>query len=340
MKNKSLAAFTAIIFMFSIVGIAEAVTLTFQEPDFDWYHATYTDWDGATPYHIWYKGDYWTQTFNSTGLDKATNLTLNLVFNTWILAPNVPVYFDVLVNGIDVGDITIYASGYPDPVTMFTGDFSFSPIAGPTFSLKLVVKSDIDPPYSGSPSLVIADGVSYAELTAIPGLPEPERITKLVTADLNGDGQDDLAGLTSDGQIYYTLDLSTWNQIQGSLNQLITGDFNGDGNADLAGLTSDGQIYYTIDLETWVHIQGVLNQLVAGDLNRDGADDLAGLAGDGSIYYTINFADWVVIPGRLAQMTTGNLTQASEEQLVGSTDSGQLFMSLNLSSWTNIPAPH
>jgi hypothetical protein len=68
MKKKALAVFAAIMLMFSVVGIAGAVNLTFQEPDFDWYLATYTDWDGATPYHIWYQGDYWTQSFISTGL--------------------------------------------------------------------------------------------------------------------------------------------------------------------------------------------------------------------------------------------------------------------------------
>jgi len=168
MKNKFLAIFAGVILMFSIVGVAEAVTLTFQEPDFDWYHATYTDWDGATPYHIWYAGDYWAQTFNSTGLDSATHLLFNFVFNTWELAPGVPVYLDVLVNDIDVGDITIYSSGYPVAFTTLTGGFSFGPIEGPSFTLKLVVKSDIDPPYSGSPSIEIADGASYAELTSSP----------------------------------------------------------------------------------------------------------------------------------------------------------------------------
>ncbi|MGA7877355.1 MAG: S-layer homology domain-containing protein [Desulfoferrobacter sp.] len=168
MKNKCLTVFAAVMFMFCMAGRGNAVTLTFADPDFEWYHATYTDWDGATPYHIWYAGDYWAQTFNSTGLDSATHLLFNFVFYTLELVPGVPVYLDVLVNDIVVGGITIYSSGYPVAFTTLNGGFLFDPIEGPSFSLKLIVRSDIDPPYSGSPSLVIEDGASYAVLTSSP----------------------------------------------------------------------------------------------------------------------------------------------------------------------------
>lgn len=84
----------------------------------------------------------------------------------------------------------------------------------------------------------------------------------MVAGDFNGDSLSDLAGLTSDGSIYYTTNLSTWTQIPGMLNQLVVGDFDGDGKLDdLAGLTSVGTIYYTTDLQTWTQIPGVLSEL-------------------------------------------------------------------------------
>ncbi len=123
-----------------------------------------------------------------------------------------------------------------------------------------------------------------------------------VLSDFDGDGLSDLAGLTSDGLIFYTTDLSTWAQIPGVLNQLVAGDFNGDGSSDLAGLTSDGLIFYTVNLSTWTQIPGVLDQLVVGDFNGDGISDLAGLTSDGLIFYTTNLSTWTQIPGVLAEL--------------------------------------
>lgn len=42
--------------------------------------------------------------------------------------------------------------------------------------------------------------------------PQPEQLTsqRLATGDFNGDGKDDLVGLTQAGQIYYTTDLLNW----------------------------------------------------------------------------------------------------------------------------------
>jgi hypothetical protein len=76
-------------------------------------------------------------------------------------------------------------------------------------------------------------------------------LSQLVAADLNGDGRDDLAGINSAGQIYYTTDLTSWYWIPGTLSQLVAADLNGDGRGDLAGINSAAQIYYTTDLTSW-----------------------------------------------------------------------------------------
>ncbi|MDS4026269.1 MAG: hypothetical protein RKO25_04655, partial [Candidatus Contendobacter sp.] len=49
-----------------------------------------------------------------------------------------------------------------------------------------------------------------------------------------------LAGLTTNGQVYYTYSFINWTHVPGQLNQLQVGDFNGDGRDDLAGLASNG----------------------------------------------------------------------------------------------------
>ncbi len=119
--------------------------------------------------------------------------------------------------------------------------------------------------------------------------------------DMNGDGTADLAGLTSAGQIWYTLDRRTWTNIPGQLSQLVAGDLNADGRADLAGVNGAGQIWYTLDRRTWTNISGWLNQINIRDLNGDGRADIVGLSVR-SIYYTTNLSIWTNIPGQLTAL--------------------------------------
>jgi hypothetical protein len=51
---------------------------------------------------------------------------------------------------------------------------------------------------------------------------------------------DELAGLSADGRIFISLDLTTWIELPGSFVKLIKGDFNGDGIDDLGGLNETG----------------------------------------------------------------------------------------------------
>jgi len=153
-----------------------------------------------------------------------------------------------------------------------------------------------------------------------------------------------LAGLTSAGRIYYTLDRATWVNIPGQLSQLQVGDLNGDGQADLVGLTSAGKIYYTLNRSTWVNIPGTLAQLVVGDLDGNGYADLAGLTSAGNIYYITNPAFlyfspvvWQKIPGQLSQLQVGDFDGDGQADLAGLTDAGRIYYTLNLNTWVNIP---
>ncbi len=155
--------------------------------------------------------------------------------------------------------------------------------------------------------------------------------------DFNGDGETDMAGLTSTGLIFYTTNRSTWRQIPGRLDQLVVGDFDGDGLSDLAGLTSDGLIFYTTDRSTWTQIPGVLEQLFVGDFNGDGISDLAGLTSNGLIFYTTNRSTWTQIPGVLEQLVVGDFNNDGRSDLAGLTANGLIFYTTNLSTWTQIP---
>ncbi|MFZ1643664.1 MAG: M6 family metalloprotease domain-containing protein [Candidatus Contendobacter sp.] len=146
-----------------------------------------------------------------------------------------------------------------------------------------------------------------------------------------------LAGLTANGQIYYTTNLSTWTQVPGELVQLRVGDLNGDGKTDLAGLASNGSIWYTTNLNDWANIPGQLAQLRVGDFNGDGHADLAGLASNGSIWYTTNLHDWANVPGQLAQLRVGDFNGDGKADLAGLAGNGSIWYTTNLNDWANVP---
>jgi hypothetical protein len=71
----------------------------------------------------------------------------------------------------------------------------------------------------------------------------------VVTGDFNGDGRQDVAGRTDNGQWWVSLSTgsgfsnylwTTWNEAAG-WQHVIAGDFTGDGKTDIAGMTSSGQ---------------------------------------------------------------------------------------------------
>ena len=146
-----------------------------------------------------------------------------------------------------------------------------------------------------------------------------------------------LAGLNSNGQIYYTPNLTNWTQIGGQLNRILIGDLNQDGQNDLVGLASNGTIWYTTNLNNWTNIPGALSRIVAGDFNGDGKTDLAGLASNGSIWYTTNLSSWTQIPGGLSQLVAGDFDGNGRSDLAGLASNGSIWYTTNLNNWTNIP---
>ncbi len=166
-----------------------------------------------------------------------------------------------------------------------------------------------------------------------------------------------LAGLTSAGQIYYTVVTPTgagdgllvgetpnatyasnaWTYVPGQLARLSVGDFNGDGEGDLAGIAGNGSIWYTTERGAWTQVPGGLSQISVGDFNGDGQDDLVGLAGDGSIWYTPNLSVWFQVPGQLAQIQVGDLNGDGQDDLAGIAGNGSVWYTTDLSVWAQAP---
>jgi hypothetical protein len=162
----------------------------------------------------------------------------------------------------------------------------------------------------------------------------------LVTGDLNGDGSADIAGVDTAGKVWYTTDLSTWQDIPGrTLAKIATGDVNGDGNDDIVGVDGSGSIWYTANLGTWLSIRGRLVEIVTGDLDGDGDDDIAGVNATGKVWYTTNLGGiWTQIPGRtLAKIAPGDVNGDGDDDIVGVDGSGKISYTTTLTSCCSIP---
>lgn len=111
--------------------------------------------------------------------------------------------------------------------------------------------------------------------------------------DFNGDGRDDIAGRTDEGQWWVALAQSgggfvnrhwtTWGSGQ-DWRDVVVGDFDADGNDDIAGRTRSGQWWVarsTADSRFTNELWGTWNEnllwrhAVVGDFNDDGRDDIA-----------------------------------------------------------------
>ena len=165
----------------------------------------------------------------------------------------------------------------------------------------------------------------------------PGQLARLYVGDFNGDGEGDLAGVASNGTIWYATERGAWTQAPGGLSQISVGDFTGAGQDGLAGLASDGSIWYSTTLTGWTQVPGQLSQLVTGDFNGDGKADLAGIAANGSIWYSTDLTNWNQAPGNLAQLRAGDLNGDGKTDLAGIAANGSVWYSTTLTSWNQAP---
>lgn len=147
----------------------------------------------------------------------------------------------------------------------------------------------------------------------------------------------DVVGVTSDGQVYYALDNGSWQHLAGKLAQVTSGDLGGDGRDEIVGLTDTGEIFYTDNLADWHWVPGKLNQIAVCDLNGDGKEDLLGVTVEGEIYYSLDLAMWQTLPGILSQVTCGDLNGDGKNDLAGVTRTGEIYYSLDRTTWQPIP---
>ncbi len=170
--------------------------------------------------------------------------------------------------------------------------------------------------------------------------PAPSSSARLITCDLNGDFKDDIVKIDSNGNIFYSTNLSNWTQINGQLSKDVAcGDLNNDGMADIAGIAVDGLVWYTLNKgSNWGNIPGALNRLFVSDIDGDGKSDVIGLTSSGYIYVSVDLTYWYNIPGILATITPGNFSAYYiGNEIAGLTSSGYIYITDDLQTWYNVP---
>ena len=128
-----------------------ATTYYFSEPDFEWYASggMYAGglYEDATEYHVWTPGDYWALELTDTGISSIVGLDLTLdvieVADRVDLgeqAWRATLYFDVLVNSVNVGSFSLALDDLNELVTF---SFTFDAIAGDDYDIQLLVTGDL-----------------------------------------------------------------------------------------------------------------------------------------------------------------------------------------------------
>lgn len=149
--------------------------------------------------------------------------------------------------------------------------------------------------------------------------------------------RDDLAGLASNGAVYYSTNKSTWNGARGMLTSLTAGDFTGNGVDGLIGLASNHSIWYTTDRLSWKQVAGSLTQLSSGDLDGTGRDGIVGIASNGTIWYSADLSNWKSVPGHLSSLAVGDIDGNGKADIVGLAADHSIWYTTDRIHWTSIP---
>ncbi len=141
--------------IFSASAQVNQTTLTFSNPDFEWYQSS---GNYLTLNHLWEIGDYWVQNFQGTDLPSANTMSLTLSFDDNALDSGSVLYLEVLLNNSPIGNFSIS----PDTLGLQQYQFSFDPIPGPDYRIKIQV---VGRDYAGGCAAITIDGPSFGVLS-------------------------------------------------------------------------------------------------------------------------------------------------------------------------------
>jgi len=119
------------------------------------------------PAGIWHTGDFFGENFTTTGLSSVFQLSLNTVIDNGLIN-SLTEAFNVSINGIVVGGVSVPASGVPGTLQTLTQSFNFGAISGPNYDVRFTVTSATIPTGSGSIGFIHDGTSSSVTLTQAP----------------------------------------------------------------------------------------------------------------------------------------------------------------------------
>ncbi|MEV4738606.1 trypsin-like serine protease [Streptomyces sp. NPDC049555] len=180
----------------------------------------------------------------------------------------------------------------------------------------------------------------------------------VASADFNGDGRSDIAGVLDDGKLYafYTAadgkleyGRTLWRQPDPNLilaQKIIGGDFNGDGKADVAALTKDGHLLLYpgtaeeslgTPIDMWKDASwGGMAHIARFKADNSGRDGVIAVAKDGSLYAYRSAPDGKLLDSRREmwrdktwfkkQITTGDFNGDGRDDIAAVANDGALHL--------------
>ncbi len=182
---------------------------------------------------------------------------------------------------------------------------------------------------SGTWTLLLANVPAFSDKE---GWGDPRFYSTIQTADINGDGADELLARSASGMLTYKWENSTWRLLKASgiftdkagwneeqyYATIQTGDIDGDGAADLLSRSYHGMIGYSWTGGGWRYLGQTLSAwstpggwnyadhyrtIQTGDIDGDGADEILGRSAFGMDSYKWDGSNWQLLISSNPQLT-------------------------------------
>lgn len=150
-------------------GAAAEASVTVNFPEAGTVYVSATNGSGTIPAggqsaYMWTTGDHVVDFYAATGLASATSLSATFTIQNYL---SVDQFFDVLVNGVDVGAYDVAPDGGSGAYQTLSFSKTFATIAGPNYGLEYVLDNTIP---GGDGSIAFTDG---GTVTLSGTVPEP-----------------------------------------------------------------------------------------------------------------------------------------------------------------------
>ena len=151
----------------TVGAAAQAASVTLDFPEAGTVYVSAANGSGTIPAggqsaYLYTSGDHVVDFYAATGLASATSLSATFTIQNYL---NVDQFFDVLVNGVDVGTYDVAPDGESGDYQTLSFTESFAAIAGPDYGLEYVLDNTIPP---GAGSIAFTDGGTVTLSGAVP----------------------------------------------------------------------------------------------------------------------------------------------------------------------------